>query len=292
MERKSEKLRHPSEFRKASVKALARRFALLLFLVGSNTDGNVPDNYKGKPFQDATHTAGPQTIPGRLEAALYDLGGEGIAYHDVDQINHGSGELNHKPEHCEEGVAVAVCRFRENEGVDLSYVKKGADLNHPNMVVPEWQQLYIGWTEDGEWTNYTVEVKKAGMYRIVAMYSHTAQTIQFWLNNRPAADCKLPVDPARQFPLQNYPGWVMWHIWNKADCGEISFPQAGRQLLTLHCWRGNNLAYFDFAPADEKVAEAVVRSDSRSVNLSRAGTWNLSARGRSEGVDHPFRWRR
>jgi hypothetical protein len=239
------------------VKALSAQFALLLFLAWSNADGSVPDNYKGKPFQDVTHTAGPQTIPGRLEAALYDLGGEGIAYHDVDQINHGSGELNHKPEHCEEGVAVAICRFRENEGVDLSYVKKGADLNHPNMVVPEWQQLYIGWTEDGEWTNYTVEVKKAGTYRIAAMYSHTPQTIQFWLNNKPAADCKLPIDPAGQFPLQNYPDWIVWHIWNKADCGEIHFPQAGRQLLTLHYGHGNNLAYFDFEPADEKVAEAV-----------------------------------
>src|SRR5258708_21522011 len=108
-----EKLQHPSEFRKASMKALGPQFALLLFLVGSNADGSVPDNYKGKPFQDATHTAGPQTISGRLEAALYDLGGEGIANHDVDQINHGSGELNHKPEHCEEGVAGVgwrVCR--------------------------------------------------------------------------------------------------------------------------------------------------------------------------------------
>lgn len=209
------------------MKALGPQFALLLFLVVSSADGSVPDNYKGKPFQDATRTAGPHTLPGRLEAALYDLGGEGIAYHDVDQINHGSGELNHKPEYCEEGVAVAVCRFRENEGVDLSYVKKGADLNRPNMVVPEWQQLYIGWTEDGEWTNYTVEVKKAGTYRIVAMYSHTPQTIHFSLNNTPAADCKLPLDPAKQFPLQNYPDWIVWHILEQSGLRRNQFSSGG-----------------------------------------------------------------
>src|SRR5258708_10990631 len=103
------------------MKALGARFALLLFLVGSYADGSVPDDYKGKPFQDATHTAGPQTIPGRLEAALYDLGGEGVAYHDVDPINHGSGELNHKPEHCEEGVAVGGCRVCLKERVGLFY---------------------------------------------------------------------------------------------------------------------------------------------------------------------------
>ncbi len=99
-------------------------FGLLLFLAGSNANGSVPDEYKGKPFQDTTHTTGPQAIPGRLQAALYDIGGEGIAYHDVDAINHSSGELNHKPEHCEAGVPVSVCRFREDDGVDLSYVKK------------------------------------------------------------------------------------------------------------------------------------------------------------------------
>jgi hypothetical protein len=231
------------------MKLLGPQFLFLVFLIASGAGGSVPDDYKGKPFQDAAHTTGPQTIPGRLQAALFDLGGEGIAYHDVDPINHGSGELNYKPEHCEEGVPVSICHFRENEGVDTSYVKKLADLNHPNVVAPEWQQLYIGWTEDGEWTNYTVDVKKAGTYRIIAMYSYTAQTINFSLNNKPAADCKLPLDPTTQFSMKDYPDWQVWHFWNKADCGEIYFPQAGRELLTLHYKHGNNLAYFDFVPA-------------------------------------------
>jgi hypothetical protein len=220
-------------------------------MISLSAGGSVPDDYQGKPFRDAAHTTGPQTIPGRLQAALFDLGGEGIAYHDVDPINHGSGELNYKPEHCEESVPVSICHFRESEGVDISYVKRLADLNHPNMVTPEWQQLYIGWTEDGEWTNYTVDVKRAGQYRIVAMYSHTAQTVNFSLNNKPVAECKLPLDPTTQFSMKDYPDWEVWHFWNTADCGEIYFPQSGRQLLTLHYKRGNNLAYFDFVPADK-----------------------------------------
>lgn len=227
-------------------------FLLVAFIAVPYAKGNVPNGYKGKPYADAAHNNGPQKIPGRIEAALYDLGGEGIAYHDVDSINHGSGELNHKPEHCEEGVPIGVCRFREDEGVDVSYVKKGADLNHPNMIVPEWQQLYIGWTEDGEWVNYTVDVKKAGMYKIVAMYSHVAQTIQFSLNGVPAADCKLPVDPAKEVDLKGLPDWVVWHVWNKAECGTITFPQVGLQLLTLHIKQGNNFAYFDFLPLAAK----------------------------------------
>jgi hypothetical protein len=221
---------------------------LLLIVFGFAAGGSAPDDYHGRPFQDEQHNTGPQTIPGRLQAALYDLGGEGVAYHDVDSVNHGSGELNHRPEHCEKDVPLSVCRFREGEGVDISYVKMLADLNHPNMVAPEWQQLYIGWTEDGEWTNYTVDVKRSGTYKIVAMYSNLAQTIQFSLNRQPVADCELPVDAFRNFPLKSYPDWIVWHIWNKADCGEINFPQTGRQLLTLHYRKGNNLAYFDFVP--------------------------------------------
>ena len=48
--------------------------------------------------------------------------------------------------------------------------------------------------------------------------------------------------------MQNYPEWMVWHFWNRADCGAIYFAQAGRQLLTLHYKQGNNLAYFDFVP--------------------------------------------
>jgi hypothetical protein len=224
--------------------------ATLLFLFGFAEKGSVPADYQGKPFQDEQHNPGPQMIPGRLEAALYDLGGEGVAYHDADAINHGSGELNHRPEHCEKDVPVYTCRFRENEGVDISYVKQQADLNHPNMVAPEWQQLYIGWTEDGEWTNYTVDVKRPGTYKIVAMYSNLAQTVQFSLNREPAADCKLPVDAFQNFSLKDYPEWMVWHVWNKAECGQIRFPEAGRQLLTLQYKKGNNLAYFDFVPVE------------------------------------------
>jgi len=236
------------------------RVCVALLLLGTGSSVEVPDEYRGRAFADATHTGGAQRIPGRLEAALYDLGGEGVAYHDVDAINHGSGELNHKPEHCEGGVAVELCRFRENEGVDISYVKKGADLNHPNMVAPEWQQLYIGWTEDGEWTNYTVEVTRAGRYRIVAMYSHIAQTVTFSLNGKDAAECKLPIDPSTQISMKDYPDWMVWHVWNKAECGEIYFPQAGRQLLTLHYRQGNNLAYFDFVSEGKNSTSAGEKS--------------------------------
>jgi hypothetical protein len=53
-----------------------------------------PPGYKGKAFQDEFHKSGPQVIPGTLQCALYGLGGEGVAYHDSDEVNQGA-KLNH-----------------------------------------------------------------------------------------------------------------------------------------------------------------------------------------------------
>jgi hypothetical protein len=79
------------------------------------------------------------------------------------------------------------------EGVDISYAKDFADFKHPNLVAPPAKQLYIGWEEDGEWTNYTAMVKTAGANKIVALYGNDANTIKFDVNGQPASVCKLPV---------------------------------------------------------------------------------------------------
>jgi hypothetical protein len=200
----------------------------------------LPPDYQGKPFQDSVHAAGPQQIPGRVECAWYDLGGEGVAYHDTDPTNHGSGELNLKAEHHRPHATPYVWGFRANEGVDISYTKDFADFNHTNFVAPATNQLYIGWTADGEWCNYTVNVNQAGTYKIIALYGNAANAISFSINNRPASECKLPLATGSM------------HIWNKAEIGTITFPETGLQLLTFHYNKGNNFAYFEFVPINKQ----------------------------------------
>jgi len=51
-------------------------------------------NYKGTPYADSVYKKGAQIIPGKLQCEYFDFGGEGIAYHDNDSINSGSGHLN------------------------------------------------------------------------------------------------------------------------------------------------------------------------------------------------------
>jgi len=194
----------------------------------------LPAIYRGQPFVDAVHKAGPPNIPGIVQCALYDSGGEGVAYHDTDAVNNGSGKLNLETGHQRAHAGDYIWHFRKGEGVDVSFVKDWADLNHTNLVSPHINQLYIGWTENGEWCNYTVNVMQPGAYRIRALYAYQTNSVTFDLNGQPAAVCRLPV------PTASY------HHWNLAEIGTIQFPEAGRQLLTFRYGKGNNFAYFEF----------------------------------------------
>jgi hypothetical protein len=172
-----------------------------------------------------------------VQCALYDLGGEGVAYHDSDAVNHGSGELNAEPLHQRPHAGPYVWGFRKDEGVDISYVKDFADLNHPNPVSPLVNQLYIGWTADGEWVNYTVDIQAAGRYTVRALYSKDASSVVFDVDGTRALVAKLPL------------ATESWHTWNYAEIGTIEFREAGLHLLTFHYGTGNNFAFFAFEPA-------------------------------------------
>lgn len=182
-----------------------------------------------------------QPIPGRLECAFYDLGGEGVAYHDTTPMNTLSAVLNQNSRHQRPHATSFEWNFRREEGVDISFTKDWADLNHTNFFEVKPNQLYIGSTEDGEWCQYTVEVKRAGSYRIVAAYGNDnhGQQFQLSLNHQPAAVCQVPLVTGSM------------HKWNQAEVSRIEFPKAGRQLLTLHYGRGFNLAYLDFIKAEK-----------------------------------------
>jgi hypothetical protein len=196
--------------------------------------------YKGKPFKDSVYSGGPQVIPGRILCAYYDFGGEGVAYHDSDPVNHGSGELN-------PADGSYLHEFRMDEGVDTSYVKDdGYDNNPYNFVEPELGQLYVGWTEPGEWMKYTVKVKQTGIYSISLFYtSNRGGEIAISVND---AHITGPINIQSTFRTQDPLEWRQWHHWNRTnDIVKIKLEQ-GIQVLTLHTiLNGNmNYAYLDF----------------------------------------------
>jgi len=132
--------------------------------------------YQGRPFQDSTHRGGPQKIPGRVQCACYDFGGEGVAYHNTDSVNHGSGELN-------PANGSYLNEFRMKEGISTSYTKFHDEIdNNPyNLVVPPAEQLYVGWTVPGEWFNMTVAVEHTGVYTFDLYIPRTAAERFPWI---------------------------------------------------------------------------------------------------------------
>jgi hypothetical protein len=178
-----------------------------------------------------------------VHCAYYDLGGEGVAYHDTDAVNHGSGELNPLDGSYLNG-------FRVHEGVDISYVKVGRatpiDDNPYNLVVPPPEQLYVGWTHPDEWFNLTVRVEQAGHYAIDLLYtSHQGGQIGLDLDGKAlASPLAIQSTATAADPL----AWRQWHHWNLAkNLADVQLP-AGVHVLTVHIvTEGDmNLAYFDF----------------------------------------------
>ncbi|MCB8995088.1 MAG: family 16 glycosylhydrolase [Bacteroidales bacterium] len=74
----------------------------------------------------------PHIIPGTINSTDFDYGGEGVAYHDNDVANQGTGP-------------------RKDERVDTE--------NQPTFS-------NVGWVTNGEWLSYTIKVPTAGFYKI------------------------------------------------------------------------------------------------------------------------------
>ncbi len=80
---------------------------------------------------DGPYNGTPAAIPGKIEAEEYDFGGQGVAYSDEDSENRGEA-------------------FR-NDGVDVYAAATGYS---------------IGYNQEGEWLNYTVDVKETSKYTV------------------------------------------------------------------------------------------------------------------------------
>ena len=86
----------------------------------------------------STYASQPISLPGTLQAELYDKGGDGVTYHDNDSQNQGDAS------------------FRTSEGVDIVTGNGGKA---------------IGYTNADEWLEYTVDIQKTGYYYYNAVAS-------------------------------------------------------------------------------------------------------------------------
>ncbi|AYL99428.1 carbohydrate-binding protein [Mucilaginibacter celer] len=177
-----------------------------------------------------------QQLPGRLECEFYDEGGEGIAYHDTDSVNNGSGKLN-------PANGTFLNEFRMKEGVDISYTK-GNDIdnspfNFNKAALREGNQLYIGWTQPGEWINYTVQVTKTGTYSIAALYTSNGNgSISLDVDGKDATG---PMVIASTHDDRDTVKWRQWHHWNVSDVIGTIRLKKGIHLIRLHIVANGNM---------------------------------------------------
>jgi hypothetical protein len=98
-------------------------------------DTDTADITVGTGCGQAPYLGSPFVLPARIEAEDFDVGGEGVAYHDTDPGNNGR-------------------QYRTSEDVDVqACADEGGGYN-------------VGWLIEGEWLEYTLEVPVAGEYPI------------------------------------------------------------------------------------------------------------------------------
>jgi hypothetical protein len=196
-------------------------------LVSCQSNGKL-NNYKGRPFQDSLYSEGAQTIPGRLQCEFYDIGGEGIAFHDTDSVNSGSGGLN-------PADGTYLHEFRMKEPVDISYTKfreMPIDNTIYNFMETEKDQLYVGWTKPGEWVKYTVNVMEKGTYQLGIMFtSNKNGKISISVND---VDATGPLLIPSTFVEADTVPWRQWHHWNRLDSIACITLEKGLQTITLN----------------------------------------------------------
>lgn len=194
----------------------------------NNTANNTPieNNIPTNVYTDSVYTKGVQTLPGKLHCEYFNLGGEGIGYHDTDSINSGSGRLNKGTDY--------LSAFRIDEAVDISFTKYHDSIDNSkfNIIKPKEGQLYLGWTEAGEWTTYTVDVKTPGTYLIGAMYTSN-QNAQISIETEDGTSSGV-LNITSTFHPDDPIGWRQWHHWNfDTNLGKIEL-KGGIQILKMN----------------------------------------------------------
>jgi hypothetical protein len=143
---------------------------ILFILVTTSGPVSVLFNAHAAPFSGTPYTGTAISLPGRIEAENFDNGGEGVAYHDTTATNDGGSYRS-------EGVDVCTC---------------GSPYG-----------LSVGWTQPGEWMEYTVTVASYGTYKFQPL---TATTVT-------GTALHIEVDginPTGQMSLPNTGSWISY----------------------------------------------------------------------------------
>ena len=168
-----------------------------------NTDGSKYERLGSFTSYNPRATfKGEIEIPGTLQIENFDTGGEAVSFHDSDTKNEGTSA------------------YRTNGG--------GVDIVSCNGGYA------VGYTATGEWLEYTVDVKKAGMYSYDAYVSagNAGSSIQFALSGD---DGQTPITDVLSVPCVQSNNWDNY----RALHGRLLIPlEEGKQIIRLRITSG------------------------------------------------------
>lgn len=237
---------------------------------------DLPAGYAGLPFRDTI-----QTIEGRIRMYRFDKGAKNVTWYDYEATN---------PWYCK-------IRATDAPGVGMQNMGAGGDKWNAGFVPPDSVRFteapsltvklvtsppdcYLANTNTKDWIKFTVNVKKAGTYKINALTAANGTTTPFvrlsFLNGADSI-----ATPVIKFPLTNY-----FHDWvYTAKVATIDLKE-GLQVMRLDI-TGNgpmNINYFDFIYDGATPVSAHANISNAITSKLQNGTWNFSIPSTYTGI--------
>jgi MYXO-CTERM domain-containing protein len=201
----------------------------------------VPTGYKGTPYMGT-----PQSIPGRVELANLDVGGEGVSYHAdhrrINAVAEGYSPLSGDDYRPTELDLPDICRTNTKPPPDTW--DKAGGLPYPSAALEHW--YYIGLAHAVDWVKVTVNVKKAGKYWVSSNWASPNTNMHYAIyfndGSMPAAAGDTHLDGTLKADVNLGMGTGDYHIWKSYPHFAMVDLSEGVQVMTFHL-RTDHLQY-------------------------------------------------